>query len=156
MEKSKTEFGSSPQDSTPISQKLTPKHLDFSTPTLQKCDSSALSPVSMTIPSSGVISDVESIASVDTSTSVTPDFSKMSLGRGRGRPRKPVQAPKTDDYPVGATQEEINRYVKKKMTKLWRFMKLSSSESAEYRAAENKCVKDYNRKKKTREGAWVW
>ena len=122
--------------------------MNFSTPTLQKCDSSALSPVSMTTPSSGVISDVESIASADTSTSVTNDFSNMSLGRGHGRLRKPVQAPKMDDYPVGTTQEEINRYVKKKTTKLWRFKKLSSSESAEYRAAENKHVKDYNRKKK--------
>ena len=61
-------------------------------PPLQKCDSSALSPVSIATPSSGVMSDVESIASVDTSTSMTPDFSKMSLGRGHGRPKKPVQA----------------------------------------------------------------
>ena len=92
LEKSKAQFASSPQDSTPISQKLTPKHLDFSTPPLQKCDSSALSPVSIATPSSGVMSDVESIASVDTSTSMTPDFSKMSLGRGHDRPKKPVQA----------------------------------------------------------------
>ena len=92
LEKSKAQFSSSPPDSTPISQKLAPKHLDFSTPPLQKCDRSALSPVSIATPSSGVMSDAESITSVDTSTSMTPDFSKMSLGRGRGRPRKPVQA----------------------------------------------------------------
>ena len=127
LEKSKTEL-----------QKLTPKQLDLSTPTLQKRESSALSPVSITTLSSGVLSDVESIASGDTSTSVTPDFSKMSLGRGRGRPRKPVKAPQTNDYPVGRSKEEIDRYVKKKTTELWRFKKLSSSQSAEYRAAENK------------------
>ena len=150
LEKSKTELGSSPQDSTLIIQKLTPKQLDFSTPTLQKRESSALSPVSITTPSSGVLSDVESIASGDTSTSVTPDFSKMSLGRGRGRPRKPVKAPQTNDYPVGGSKEEIDRYVKKKTTELWRFKKLSSSQSAEYRAAENKQVKEYNRKKRNR------
>ena len=138
LEKSKAQFSSSPPDSTPISQKLTPKHLDFSTSPLQKSGNSALSPVSLATLSSGVMSDVESIASVDTSTSITPDFLKMSLGRSHGRPRKPVQALTMDDYPVGASQEEINRYVKKKTTKLWRFKKLSSSNSAEYRAAENK------------------
>ena len=89
------------------------------------------------------------MSSIDTSTSMTPDFSKMSLGRCHGRPRKPLQAPDTDDYPlVGASQEEINKYVKKKTTELWRFKKLSSSNSAEYRAAENKRVKDYQKNKK--------
>ena len=112
---------------------MTPKQLSFASPQ-DKTNS----------PSSSVISDVSSLSS----TSVTPDFAKLALGRRRGRPRKVLELPKTDDYPVDGTEEEKDKYIKKKNTELWRFRKLSLESCAEYRAAENERVKAYNKKKK--------
>ena len=131
--------------STPNTPKLhlTPKQLEFATPQ-EKTDLKKV----LNSPTSSVTSDVSSLSS----TSVTPDFAKLALGRGRGRPRKALERPKTDDYPVDGTEEEKDRYVKKKNTELWRYRKLSSESSAEYRAAENKRVKAYNRRKKAESG----
>ena len=130
--------------STPNTPKshLTPKQLEFATP--QETGRNKV----LDSPASSVTSDISSLSS----TSVTPDLAKLSLGRGRGRPRKTLELPKTDDYPVDGTEEEKDRYVKKKNTELWRFRKLSSESSAEYRAAENARVKAYNKKKKTESG----
>ena len=72
----------------------------------------------------------------------------MSLGRGRGRPRKNLMVPTTDDFPYDGTQEERDKYLKKKMTEMWHFKKLTSTGSAKYRASENARVKEYQRKKK--------
>ena len=72
----------------------------------------------------------------------------MSLGRGRGRPRKNLVVPSTDDFPYDGTPEERDRYLKKKNTEMWHFKKLTSTGSAEYRARENARVKEYQRKKK--------
>ena len=134
-------------------QKLTPKHLDFSTPKSgslrQQSEFSPVSVASIHATPSSTISDVDSMSSVDTGTSnVTPKMAKMSIGRGRGRPRKPIECPTVHDYPVGGTQEEINRYIKKKNTQMWRYKKLTSTDSSEYRAAENERVKNYNKRKK--------
>ena len=93
------------------------------------------------------ISDVESLDSNDTTT-VTPEFSKMKLGRGRGRPRKELKQPTVDDFPKDGTDEEKDKYIRKKTTELWRFKKLTSSSSAEYRAKENARVKEYLRNRK--------
>ena len=72
----------------------------------------------------------------------------MSLGRGRGRPRKNLVVPSTDHFLYDGTPEERDRYLKKKNTEMWRFKKLTSTGSAEYRARENVRVKEYQRKKK--------
>ena len=92
------------------------------------------------------ISDVDTLSV--SSTGTTPEFSKMSLGRGRGRPRKNLVVPSTDDFPYDGTLEERDRYLKKKNTEMWHFKKLTSTGSAEYRARENERVKEYQRKKK--------
>ena len=77
-----------------------------------------------------------------------PEFSKMSLGRGRGRLRKNLVMPTTDDFQYDGSQEEKDKYLKKKTTEIWRFRKLTSNGSAEYRASENARVKEYRKKKK--------
>ena len=59
-----------------------------------------------------------------------------------------MEPPSNDDFPVGATDEELERYHKKKTTQNWRYKKLTSRDAAEYRAAENARVKDYQHKKK--------
>ena len=54
-----------------------------------------------------------------------------------------------DDFPVHGSAEEKQKYIHKKTTELWRFNKLSSDQSSEYRKAENARVKAYNKKQKT-------
>ena len=128
---------------------FTPKELDFTTPPSKGCSPSVLSAKDLNSPRS--VSD-SYISGVDTlsvsSTDTTPEFSKMSLGRGRGRPRKNLVVPTTDDFRYDGTQEERDKYLKKKMTEMWHFKKLTSTASAEYRASENARVKEYQRKKK--------
>ena len=58
------------------------------------------------------ISDVDTLSV--SSTGTTPEFSKMSLGKGRGRPRKNLVVPSTDDFPYDGSPEERDRYLKKK------------------------------------------
>ena len=96
--------------------------------------------------SDNYISDVDTLSV--SSTGTTPEFSKMCLGRGRGRPRKNLVVPSTDDFLYDGTPEERDRYLKKKNTEIWRFKKLTSTGSAEYRARENVRVKEYQRKNK--------
>ena len=52
-------------------------------------------------------------------SSLTPSFGSMALGRGRGRPRKKVQPPSYDDYPVDAPKDVQERWVQKKATEQW-------------------------------------
>ena len=52
-----------------------------------------------------------------------------------------------DDFPQDGTDEEKTKYIRKKTTELWRFKKLTSSNSAEYRAKENARVKKYQKRK---------
>ena len=92
------------------------------------------------------MSDIESLSS--DATSLTPDMSSMNIGKKRGRPRKQVEVPKMDDFPVHGTEEEKRKYIRKKTTQLWRFNKLSSDQSSEYRKAENERVQAYNKKQK--------
>ena len=123
---------------TPKSQ-LIPKQLEFASPPEKAGQKKVLDS-----PASSVNLDISSL----TSTSVTPDFAKLALGRGRGRPRKALELPKTGDYPVDGTEVEKDKYIKKKNTEVWHFHKLSSESSAEYRAGEYKRVKAYQKKKK--------
>ena len=72
----------------------------------------------------------------------------MALGRGRGRPRKKVQPPSYDDYPVDAPKDVQERWVQKKATEQWRYNKLMSESAAEYRKAENERASRYYYMKK--------
>ena len=71
----------------------------------------------------------------------------MGLGRGRGRPRKKVQPPSYDDYPVDAPKDQ-ERWVQKKATEQWRYNKLMSESAAEYQRAENERASCYYYMKK--------
>ena len=86
---------------------------------------------------------------------MTPQMDKLTLGRGRGRPRKKLNySIDMDDFPTDGTEEEKEKYLKKKSTELWRFKTLSGSKAAEHRAKENERVKRYyQRKKAEKEGS---
>ena len=130
---------------------LEPKTLDFNTPQSRKrCSGSFMGTTSTpaTPLNSDCISDVDSLSSENTYTSVTPDMQKLNLGRCRGRPRKELMEPNMDDYPVDATEEEQRRYICKKNTERWHYNKLASADAANYRQAELNRVKSYNQKKK--------
>ena len=91
------------------------------------------------------ISDVESL--VSEASSVTPEMSKLTLGRSRSRPRKVVVKLTMDDFPFDGTKEEQKHYIAKKNTEMWRYKKLTSLDSAEYRKAETGRVKIYKQRK---------
>ena len=139
---------------TPKSGNLPPQKL-FYTPTLHVTSGhGGITPLTPSTPgASSKISDVESLDSFETTSStITPEFLKMKLGRGRGRPRKQLVEPTVDDFPNDGTDEEKTKYIRKKTTELWRFKKLTSSNSAGYRASENARVKEYQRKRKAKQG----
>lgn len=135
-------------DFSPGSHVLQPKELNFATPRQSnpKLRSLSVTPSTPGTVSTPGFSDVESIDSNE--TCMTPELSKLSLGRGRGRPRKKLTVPTMDDFPIDGSEEEKSRYIKKKNTELWRFKKLTSSGSGSYRAEENARVKEYQRRKK--------
>ena len=144
-EKAKAGIPTPPPDkSTPKQAHFQPKSL-FTTPQSKKA-SAAGSP---NTPASIVeVSDVETLSVSSDHSSVTPELGKLSLGRGRGRPRKELIKPNFDDFPIDGTDEEQKRYVKKKRTELWRFNKLTGSGASEYRQSELERVKGYQEKKK--------
>ena len=46
------------------------------------------------------------------SSHLTPHLQGLKLGRGHGRPRKTPEPPNYDDFPVGASQDVIDQYLK--------------------------------------------
>ena len=133
---------------------LQPKGLDFNTPKSSKghhAGSLTATPSTPATPlqSSDRMSDVESISSENTNSSVTPDMQKLSLGKPRGRPRKQLVEPNMDDFPYGASEEEQRKYIRKKNTERWRYNKLMGSDAATYRQSELNRVNTYNKKKKS-------
>ena len=60
-------------------------------------------PETPTTPASN-ISNVESL--VSKASSVTPDMSKLTLGRSRSRPRKAVEKPTMDDFPFDGIKKK--------------------------------------------------
>ena len=52
-------------------------------------------------------------------SSLTPSFDQLSLGRGKGCPRKALQPPSYDDYPVNAPKAEQEWWVRQKATEQW-------------------------------------
>ena len=102
---------------------LVPQQLEFSTPRMQGSYAyNSMAPLTPSTPAtpgnSSKMSDVESLDSNDT-TSVTPDFSRLKLGRSRGRPRKELIQPNMDDFPKDGTDTEKEKYIRKKTTELW-------------------------------------
>ena len=54
-------------------------------------------------------------------SSLTLGMESMSLGRGRGRPRKQLTDPSYDGYPVDGSEEEIKRWLKMNATEQWQY-----------------------------------
>ena len=133
---------------------LKPKGLDFTTPRSSSCKSretfvlmTPSTPETPATPGQGSnISDVESLGSE--ASSITPEMSKLNLGRSRGRPRKVVEKPNMDDFPLDGSQEEQKHYLAKKNTEMLRYKKLTGVDSAEYWKAEAQRVKTYQQRKK--------
>ena len=145
---------SQPTPPTQFQSHLQPKGLDFNTPQSVKgahVGSVFGTPSMPATPHQGSdhMSDVDSLSSENTNTSVTPDMQKLNLGKRRGRPRKELVEPNMDDFPFGATEEEQRKYIRKKNTERWRYNKLMGSEAASYRQSELNRVNTYNKKKKT-------
>ena len=117
--------------------------LDFNTPRGQKkSNTDFTSPESDLTPLGN-----ESFSSGN--SEMTPQMDKLTLGHGRGRPRKKLNySIDMDDFPTDGTEEEKDRYLKKKSTELWRFRTLTGAKAAEHRAKENECVKKYYQHKK--------
>ena len=89
--------------------------------------------------------DVNSPAS--SQSSLTPSMQSMSLGRGRGRPRKQLEELSYDGYPVNWTEEEKKKMVKQKATEQWRYNIPTSNQAEKYHQHEREWVHDYNARK---------
>ena len=115
-----------------------------------------LTPATPSTPDTARISDIESLdASSEAGSSVslmTPDLARLNLGRGRGRPRKEMTKPTMEDFPLDGSEEEQKKYIARKRSEMWRYKKLTGSDSAEYRQKELKRVKNYQQERKTEEG----
>ena len=147
------------QSSTPVfgtprntSTGLAPKELKFATPiqtprTTRIRGSLPPTPSTPQTPQTPLenISDIESGSSVSAS-SLTPDFSALNMGKKCGRPRKQLEVPSMDDFPVDGDPDEKTKYIRKKTTEMWHFKKLSSKDSAEYRKKEAERVRAYQKK----------
>ena len=156
-EKSSTPLSSQPTPPPQFQPHLQPKGLDFNTPQSGKghgVGSIIVTPSTPATPqqSSDRMSDVDSLSSENTNTSVTPDMQKLNLGKRRGRPRKELVEPNMDDFPYGASEEEQRKYIRKKNTERWRYNKLKGTDAATYRQSELDRVNSYNKKKKNRKG----
>ena len=87
------------------------------------------------------------------SLSLTPDMQSMNIGRGRGRPWKQLIEPSMEGFPEHGTSEEKNRWLKMKVTELWRYNMLTSDQSLEFRKKKNARGCEYYRKKKVAQAA---
>ena len=82
-------------------------------------------------------------------TSLTPWMEKLTMGRGRGRPRKELKyTVDYSDFPKDGTESEQERYCSKKRTELWRLKTLTGPDSAEHRQKERIRVNKYHQKKR--------
>ena len=142
---------------TPLPSGLQPKGLKFSTPTStvrRTHKTKNITPQTPQTPetpqSSDRMSDVESLSSND--TACTPQKDKLSLGKGKGRPRKEVKPPTMDDFPYDGTEEERTCYIKAKTSEMCRFKK-KIGDPAAYRKSELNRVNKYDKNKKAEKAA---
>ena len=77
----------------------------------------------------------------------------MNISRGRGRPWKQLIEQSMEGFPEHGTGDEKHRWLKMKVTELWRYNMLTRDQSAEFRKKENARVHEYYRKKKVAEAA---
>ena len=99
-------------------QHLLPKSLFMTPRSLTRQGSAAITPET---PSNVEMLDVDSLSVLSEQASVssmTPDMSKLTLGRGCGRPCKQLVKPTFDDFPIEGSEQEQKRYIKKKCTKM--------------------------------------
>ena len=125
---------------------LQPKGLNFSTPQSRSREKGSGTPSTPGTVQSDKMSDVESLSSEN--TCVTPEMSKLNLGKHRGRPRKELVQPNMDDFPFDSSPSVQKAYIRKKNTEMWRYKKLTGADSAAYRQEECERVTKYQKKKK--------
>ena len=81
-------------------------------------------------------------------SSLTPSLQSMSIGRGKGRPRKQLVAPTLDGFPIDSTEDEKQKWFNKKCTEQWWYNILTSNKAAEFREKERvRCKAAYHARK---------
>ena len=72
----------------------------------------------------------------------------MTIGRGKGRPRKQLVEPSLEGYPADESEEEKKRWLRMKCSEMWRYNVLTSDRAEEYREKEKaRCKAAYHAKK---------
>ena len=72
----------------------------------------------------------------------------MSIGRGKGRPRKQLVAPTLDGFPIDGTEDEKQKWFHKKCIEQWWYNILTSNKAAEFREKERvRCKAAYHSRK---------
>ena len=111
---------------TPTGLALLPQQLQFGTPS--------------SIPS-------ESLTSIN-SSQLSPQLEGIKLGRGHDHPRKTLQPPMYDNFPIGASQSDIDKYLKAKKTQRWQYKKLPSSSVSKHQQKERERISKFCHEKK--------
>ena len=84
----------------------------------------------------------------------TPSLSSFGFGKKAWLSCKEVFPPTYNDYPHGASKDEIQRYFKCKITEIWRFQKLISGKGSEFRRNEQEhSLKYYYENKLSKTGS---
>ena len=81
-------------------------------------------------------------------SSLTLSLQSMSIGRGKGRPRKQLVAPTLDGFSIGGMEDKKQKWFHKKCTEQWRYNILTSNKAAEFREKERaRCKAAYHARK---------
>ena len=78
------------------------------------------------------------------SSGLTPEVNCMTVTRiGRGRPCKIPCPPTYEDFPTESTEDDKKKWKNHKKTEEWRYKKIMSADTDEYREREKECVSWY-------------